>query len=168
MSRTISSGAVTFVGLPAVVLTLDQTTKTLALRHLSPGIPAPVIDGLVALTLGFNPGLAFGLLAGLGEGWRWVVSALSIVALIVLVRVAHRITATTDLAPRIATGLVFGGALGNLLDRARRGAVVDFIDLHWREYHWPAFNGADSAITIGVLLLALTLVRDEGRHRATR
>lgn len=164
--QALSSRPLTLVLLPAAVLTVDQVGKTLALRHLLPGVPIHLIDGLVALRLGFNPGLAFGLLAGLDDAWRWVVSLLSIAALMVVARIAFRITAATGAAPRIAVGLVFGGALGNVVDRARHGAVVDFIDLHWRGYHWPAFNAADSAITVGVLLLASTLMKDESRSRA--
>ena len=61
----------------------------------------------------------------------------------------------------MAIGLIFGGAVGNLIDRARFGAVVDFIDVSYRDYHWPAFNVADSGITIGVVLLALRLVARE-------
>jgi signal peptidase II len=63
-------------------------------------------------------------------------------------------------AGQFAIGLIFGGAVGNLVDRARFGAVVDFVDLHWRGWHWPAFNVADSAITVGVALLALRLLND--------
>jgi signal peptidase II len=65
-----------------------------------------------------------------------------------------------DSIGKVAIGLIFGGAVGNLIDRARFGAVVDFVDVHWRGWHWPAFNVADSAITIGVALLALRLIAD--------
>jgi signal peptidase II len=65
-------------------------------------------------------------------------------------------------------GLVFGGSIGNLIDRARHGAVVDFIDVYWRDFHWPAFNVADSAITVGVMLLALTLMRNEAHSAAAQ
>jgi signal peptidase II len=89
-----------------------------------------------------------------------MVAVLSIGALLVLARVAVGVLAqgraVTDLA---AIGMIFGGAVGNLVDRARFGAVVDFVDVHVRGWHWPAFNVADSSITIGVALLALRLVR---------
>ena len=85
------------------------------------------------------------------------VAALSVAALILLVSVAWRIVPQGGRLGRVALGLVFGGAAGNLLDRWRLGAVVDFLDVHWRQYHWPAFNVADSAITIGVVLLAAEL-----------
>ncbi|PYO52553.1 MAG: signal peptidase II, partial [Candidatus Rokuibacteriota bacterium] len=107
-----------------------------------------------------NPGLAFGLLGTIPPAWRWVVAALSIVALLVLARVALRVLPTGGVTGVIAVGLIFGGAVGNLIDRARFGAVVDFVDVHWRTWHWPAFNVADSAISVGVALLALRLLRE--------
>src|SRR5512145_2018363 len=144
----------------AVVVALDQVTKVIVLRHLAPGVSISIIDGLLALTLVLNPGLAFGLLAGLPLAWRWVVVALSLGALIVLARVAMRILTPGGALDRLAVGLVFGGAVGNLIDRARFGAVVDFVDVHYRGWHWPAFNVADSAITVGVALLALRLMTE--------
>jgi signal peptidase II len=146
------------LGIAGVVVVLDQLVKVIVLQRLSPGVMVPLIDGLLALTLTLNPGLAFGLLAGLPEAWRWVVAALSLVALLVLARVSMRVLTPGTVADRTAIGLIFGGAVGNLIDRARFGAVVDFIDVHYRGWHWPAFNVADSAITIGVALLALRLV----------
>jgi len=143
-----------------VVVVLDQLTKLVVLDRLAPGAPVTVVPGLVALTLVMNPGLAFGLLAGVPPGWRWIVVPLSLLALLVLLRVALRILPTGGWRERSAIGLVFGGAVGNLIDRARFGAVVDFVDVHFRGYHWPAFNVADSAITIGVAMLALAVLAD--------
>ena len=148
--------AVLLIG--ASVVVLDQLTKAVALAHLSPGVPLDVVEGLASLTLVRNPGLAFGLLGGLPAAWRWVVVVLSLAALVVLARVALRTLAQGTRLDLTAVGLIFGGAIGNLLDRARFGAVVDFVDLHFRGYHWPAFNAADSAISIGVVLLALRLL----------
>jgi signal peptidase II len=142
----------------AVVVALDQATKAMVLGQLAPGVPIPLIDGLLSLTLVLNPGLAFGLLAGLPLAWRWIVVALSLGALVMLARVAMRILTPGSALDRSAVGLVFGGAVGNLIDRARFGAVVDFVDVHYRGWHWPAFNAADSAITVGVALLALRLL----------
>jgi signal peptidase II len=147
------------VAVAAVIVVVDQITKMIALRVLAPGDPIRIVDGLVSLTLVMNPGLAFGLLGGLPAAWRWVVALLSVAALLVLARVALGVLAegggTFDTA---AIGLIFGGAVGNLIDRARLGAVIDFVDLHFRGYHWPAFNVADASITIGVALLALRLI----------
>ena len=150
------------------VVVLDQITKAIALGQLAPGVPIHVIDGFLALTLVMNAGLAFGLLGGLPAAWRWVVAALSVVALVILARVAVRVLADGGWPARLAVALIFGGAVGNLIDRARLGAVIDFVDVHYRAYHWPAFNVADSAITVGVALLALRLVWNrpatESRH----
>jgi signal peptidase II len=148
--------------LGAAVLVADQVTKHFALAHLPLGVPLHLIEGWLSLTLVMNPGLAFGLLGGLPPAWRWAVAALSVAALAVLARVALRILPTGGRTGRVAIGLIVGGAVGNLIDRARFGAVVDFVDVHWRGYHWPAFNVADSAITVGVVLLAFRLLTDRG------
>jgi signal peptidase II len=143
--------------LAVAVIVVDQITKAIALAHLAPGVPVD-LTGWLSLTLVMNPGLAFGLLASVPQSGRWVVGVLSLVALIVLARVALRVLPTDGWPGQVAIGLIFGGAVGNLIDRVRWGAVVDFVDAHWRGYHWPAFNVADSAITVGVALLALRLV----------
>jgi signal peptidase II len=140
------------------VLLLDQLTKYWALQRLPPGLPVTVIDGLFSLTLVMNRGLAFGMLATTSPGWRWVVALLSIGALGVLAVVGLRMLPGGGRLTPLALGLIFGGAVGNLLDRGRFGAVVDFLDFYWRGYHWPAFNAADSAITVGVSLLALRML----------
>ena len=146
--------------LAGAVVALDQVTKVIALDRLPLGVPIHLVDDLLSLTLVMNPGLAFGLLGTVPRGWRWVVAALSLVALAVLARVALRVLPAGGWVGRVAIGLIFGGAVGNLIDRARFGAVVDFVDVHWRGWHWPAFNVADSAITVGVALLALRLITD--------
>lgn len=145
------------VVIAGTIVALDQITKAVVLEHLPPGVAIHVIDGFLSLTLVMNTGLAFGLLGGLPAAWRWVVALLSIGALVVLARVAMRVVADGGWVPRLSVALIFGGAVGNLIDRARFGAVVDFVDVHARGYHWPAFNVADSAITIGVTLLAIHL-----------
>ena len=144
--------------LAGVVVVLDQITKLIALARLVPGAPVRVIDDLLALTLVLNPGLAFGLLASVPTEWRWIVALLSLVALVILVRVALRVLPRGGFADHGAIGLIFGGAIGNLIDRARFGAVIDFVDVHYRGWHWPAFNVADSAITVGVTVLAIRLL----------
>ena len=146
--------------LAGVVVVLDQITKLIALGRLEPGAPIRVIDGFLALTLVLNPGLAFGLLGSVPARWRWVAVLLSVVALVILVRVAVRVLPRGGWLDHGAIGLIFGGAVGNLIDRARFGAVVDFVDVSYRGWHWPAFNVADSAITVGVALLAVRLLVD--------
>lgn len=150
------------VAIAAGVVVLDQVTKALVLDRLVPGVPVSVIDGVVSLTLVMNTGLAFGLLGGLPAGWRWLVVVLSAGALLGLARVALRMLATGEWLDRAAIGLIFGGAVGNLIDRARFGAVVDFVDVYYGTWHWWAFNVADSAISIGVVLLAARLLARPG------
>jgi signal peptidase II len=141
-----------------IVLVLDQVVKWLALTRLPPGAPVSVIDGYFSLTLVMNPGLAFGMLGTVPTGWRWVVALLSVIAVGVLATLAKRLLPGGGKLPAIAIGMVFGGAAGNLIDRARFGAVVDFLDFYWQGWHWPAFNVADSAISVGVALLALHML----------
>lgn len=141
-----------------LILVADQVTKWMALRYLLQGIPVDVVPGFFSFTLVMNPGLAFGMLASTPTAWRWVVSLLSIGALGMLAVLAARLLPTGGRPTALALGMIFGGAAGNLLDRARFGAVIDFLDFYWRGYHWPAFNIADSAISVGVTLLALLML----------
>ena len=140
------------------VLILDQLTKFLAVNRLVPGVPVSVVDGFFSLTLVMNPGLAFGMLSSMPTAWRWVVALLSMAALAALTVVGARLLPSGGWLTRLALGLIFGGAVGNLIDRGRFGAVMDFLDFYWRGYHWPAFNVADSAISVGVALLALRIL----------
>ncbi len=149
----------TAAGLTALaVLVLDQLTKLWALRDLIPGRPVPIIEGFFSLTLVMNPGLAFGMLSSTPTGWRWLVALLSIAALTVLAVVGLRMLPGGGRLTPLALGLIFGGAVGNLIDRGRFGAVVDFLDFFWRGSHWPPFTVADSATSDGVALLALRLL----------
>jgi signal peptidase II len=147
-------------GLAALVVGLDQATKLLVLARFFLGETLPV-TGFFNLVLVFNSGAAFSFLASAGgwQKWFFVALALAISAwLVVMIR--HH--AMERLLPA-ALALVLGGALGNVIDRLRFGAVVDFLDFHLAGWHWPAFNVADSAITIGVaLLLWQQLTHKEG------
>ena len=149
---------------------LDQLTKTLGARaRWAPSSPVVVVPDFFHLAAGDEPGRG---LRHPGRAcrprWRWIVSALLAGG-----AGAARLPRHPDHAPAgaawraLAIGLVFGGAAGNLLDRWRLGAVVDFVDVFWRDWHWPAFNVADSAITVGVALLAAELAfgRDDSRER---
>jgi signal peptidase II len=149
----------------ALVLVLDQLTKVAALARLVPGMPVDVVEGFFSLTLVMNPGLAFGMLSTTPTAWRWVVALLSMGALAVLGVVGARMLPAGGWVTKLALGLIFGGAVGNLIDRARFGAVVDFLDFYWRSYHWPAFNVADSAISVGVALLALRILVPDPKSR---
>jgi signal peptidase II len=104
------------------------------------------------LVMVWNRGVSFGLFSDGGQGHRLVLTAISVVIVGVLFYWLQR---TSDRLPAIAYGLIIGGAVGNIYDRFSYGAVADFFDVHMGQYHWPAFNIADSAITIGVGLILL-------------
>ena len=154
------------LGLATTVFVADQLTKTWALARLDAAHPVVVIPGFFHLVLVMNTGVAFGIFAGIPPGWRWIVTLFSLTALVLLGSLALRILPRGSVLARVAIGLVFGGAAGNLLYRWLFGAVVDFIDVFWRTYHWPAFNVADSAITVGVCMLAAELAL--GSHDVPR
>src|SRR5207244_780429 len=120
------------VVLAAVVVALDQITKLVGLGRLAPGVPIVVIDGFLSLTLVLNPGLAFGLLASVPAEWRWVVALLSVGALVILVQVALRVLPRGRWPDHGAIGLLFGGAVGTLIDRARLGALVASVAAYYR------------------------------------
>jgi len=141
-----------------IIVILDQLVKWIALHALPRGASVTVIDGFFSLTLVMNPGLAFGMLGSVPPGWRWVVALLSVAAVGVLATIATRLLPEGGKVAAVSIGMIFGGAAGNLIDRARFGAVVDFLDFYWRGWHWPAFNVADSAISVGVALLAFRML----------
>jgi len=144
--------ALVWLLLSVLVIALDQLTKHVAIAELQPYQPHAVIPGLLNWTLAFNPGAAFSFLAG-EDGWqRWLFTALAIVVSGVLARwLAH--TPRREWRTTLPLALVIGGALGNLIDRVRAGHVTDFIQVYYRDWAFPSFNVADSAISVGAVLL---------------
>ena len=148
---------------------LDQLTKALVVRSIGLHEYVPLVDGLLSLSHVRNRGAAFGILSDWDLPYQSVLLAvLSLAALgrdrRLLLAAARRRRAL----PRVALALVLGGAVGNLIDRARLGYVVDFVHVYWREHQWPDFNVADSAITIGVTLLVLDILRSPGPRAGGR
>ena len=143
-----------------LVIALDQGTKQLAVAMLDLHVPVPVLPFL-DFTLIHNPGAAFSLLSSAGGWQRWLFAGLSVIISVFIIHWLRGIPRGRFLLP-LALTLVLGGALGNLWDRLVLGAVVDFIDLHYRGWHWPTFNVADSAISVGAFLLFVTLMRPDG------
>ncbi|WP_440997273.1 signal peptidase II [Arhodomonas sp. SL1] len=137
----------------ALVLLADQATKAWAVATLTAYRPEPVLLFL-NWTLSYNPGAAFSLLADHGGWQRWLFTGLALAVSAYLIWWLRRVLPGERLVAG-ALGLILGGALGNVIDRLRLGHVVDFIDLHAGGWHWPAFNIADSAITLGVAALIL-------------
>ena len=142
----------------ALVLVLDWWTKSLASSLLDYGVPR-VITPLFNLTLLHNRGAAFSLLSEAGGWQHWLLGGIALAVSVAIVVALRRLPHT---APWQGFGLalVLGGAVGNLGDRLRLGYVVDFIQVHYRDFYWPAFNIADSAITVGAALLILDALRN--------
>ena len=139
--------------LAGLVVLLDQASKAWVLESFRLYESRPVLEGWFHLTYVRNPGAAFGLFAGSSAAFR-VPFFLGVtgIALGVIAVIAWRLPKGRPLL-FAALALVFGGAVGNLIDRVRWGEVVDFFDVFWRTHHWPAFNIADSAISVGMTLL---------------
>jgi signal peptidase II len=145
-----SQGWARWLGLSAAVVVVDLATKAWVSSALANGDVVRVAP-FFNVILTHNTGAAFSFLAGAGGWQRWfftIVAILISIALVVMLRRPHR-----DWLVPLALALVLGGALGNLWDRLTLGYVVDFIQVHASGYYWPAFNVADSAITVGVALL---------------
>lgn len=156
----------TLAAVTLVVGALDQWTKYLVLKSFHLYESVPVIDGLFNLTYVRNKGAAFGILAD--SDWRrpfFIV--VTLVACAFILGYLHRLDRERRLA-HLSLSLIFAGALGNLIDRVRFGEVIDFLDVYWRQYHWPAFNIADSAITVGVGLLLLDMWRHDRQGKEER
>ena len=138
--------------LAIVVIILDQITKWVALSGLNLGENPITVTSFFNLVLVWNRGVSFGMFNNAGAYGPMILSGIAIAVVLGLVywlrQAENRLTV-------IALGLVIGGALGNVIDRFRFGAVVDFLDLHIAGYHWPAFNVADAAICVGAVLLLL-------------
>ena len=148
MTRTM------LIFLIAVTVLADQLTKAAALSLLSQGTAVPVLPSF-NLTLGFNEGASFGMMGGFMAGKPLLMAALTGALTLAFAVIAFRAQHALE---RAGFALVVGGALGNIIDRVRQGAVTDFLDLYWRDWHWPTFNVADIAITLGaVLILAASL-----------
>jgi signal peptidase II len=138
----------------AIVL-LDQLTKELVRDHFTAlGDIVPVIPGFFNLTFVTNTGAAWGIFGGQNH-WLSIFSVVMLVVMVIFRR--HFLNDTWD--HKLALGLMIGGIVGNLLDRVRLGYVTDFVHVYWRQHQWPDFNVADSAISIGIVLLLLDAVR---------
>jgi len=141
-----------WLGLAAVVVLLDQLAKLTVERLFDYGDVHPV-TGFFNLVLTYNRGAAFSFLAG-ASGWqKQFLTAIAIVASLIILFLLARHGAQKLFS--LALALILGGAVGNVIDRIAYGHVIDFLDFHWRGWHWPAFNVADSAIVCGAGLLIL-------------
>jgi signal peptidase II len=137
--------------LVGLIIALDQVSKWIVLSSLRPG-DSVYVAPFFNWVLTFNSGAAFSFLSDAGGWQRWFFTALALGVSVWIVSMLRRHTGEFRLS--LALTLILGGALGNVIDRIRLGAVVDFIQWHAAGYAWPAFNVADSAITVGAVLLA--------------
>ncbi|MEN8190414.1 MAG: signal peptidase II [Thermodesulfobacteriota bacterium] len=148
------------------VVGLDQLTKKWVVDSFALYESREIFPGFFNLTYLTNKGAAFGFLAGVDSAWRhWFFIVVATVALVVLTYAWFRLRHIHRLYP-VALALIGGGAVGNLIDRVRLGSVVDFLDVYVGTYHWPAFNVADSAITIGVGVFILANLLEEKDRKA--
>jgi len=158
MNQTSSqaSSSKWYVLLAFGVLIADQITKWWAQMSLPMAQPIKVTDFLNWFLI-YNPGAAFSFLSQAGGWQRWFFTVIGIVAAIVIIWLLQK--NTHDRPFCLALSLILGGAIGNVIDRLLYGAVVDFIDVHYDGWHWPAFNVADSAISIGATLIVINEIR---------
>ncbi|MBX9613443.1 MAG: signal peptidase II [Burkholderiales bacterium] len=152
MARSSSGRMLPWLALALVILIADQLTKTLILGHYRLG-DSTVVTGFFNIVRAHNPGAAFSFLAG-ASGWqRWFFTAIGVVATLVILWMLKAHAGQKLFS--FALACILGGAVGNVVDRLMHGYVVDFLDFHWAGWHFPAFNIADSGITIGAACLIL-------------
>jgi len=143
--------AIGWLMMSVLIIVLDLWTKSVATESLTLYRPVE-LNSWLNMTLAHNYGAAFSFLSDAGGWQRWLFTGLASIVTIVLIVWLLRLSADEKLTGA-ALGLIIGGAVGNLIDRINNGYVVDFIDVYYNDWHWPAFNVADSAITCGVILL---------------
>ena len=149
-------GQLVWLWLSAVVIVLDQITKHMIVDRFSLYERLDVFPHF-NLTLAYNSGAAFSFLADAGGWQRWFFTAIAVGASVMILIWLARLTRAETLQG-VALSLILGGALGNFYDRLVLGHVVDFLDFYWGDYHFPAFNIADTAITIGAGLILLDML----------
>ncbi len=150
-----------FYLLAAVVLLLDHVTKWLVHTQLDPSRSIELIPGYLRLSYVSNTGVAFGLFRDLQSPWKpYIFAAMAVAAVVFILVYNARVPAGRTLL-QLALAVVMGGILGNFIDRIRHGFVVDFIEFHINDaFHWPTFNVADSAITVGIAMLLIDTVKN--------
>ncbi len=147
------------------VLALDRWTKFLIQSRFDLHDSVSVIDGFFNITYVRNTGVAFGIFSSISSPAKAILlSAFAALAAIMVIVYSLK-TPLRDRLLHVALALILGGALGNLYDRLAYGYVIDFLELYVRSYSWPSFNVADSAISIGVILLAIEIMRNEAPSR---
>lgn len=164
LQATAKSGIMLkWLWLSLLVIVLDQLSKYVVSNFLRLYETVAVLP-FFSITLLHNPGAAFSFLAGAGGWQRWLFTLIALVVSIAIIVWLERLPAA-DKWQAAALSLILGGALGNVMDRLRLGYVVDFLDFYYQQWHWPPFNVADSAITVGVAILLMTTLRGDKHPR---
>ena len=148
-----------FIGIALIVVLIDQVSKSLALSQLAPHQIISVIPGFFNIVLVKNRGMAFGILNQTKPGFAYIFLLATTTAAIGVIIFFFFWAKRNHMWLTIGLSLILGGALGNLIDRIQLGYVVDFLDFFLTDYHWPAFNMADSAVTAGTLWLLFNVIR---------
>lgn len=152
-----------FYSIALTIIVLDQISKFTVQQTLDLGQIIPIVPSFFNFTYVLNPGAAFGFLSSASAAFRgpfFITVSVLAVLFILYYRSHHR---GMGLLPSLGLACILGGALGNLVDRLRLGMVVDFLDFYYGSYHWPAFNLADSAITVGVALMVFEILTERGK-----
>ena len=152
-----------------VILLVDYLTKWMVRVRLDPIQSVEIIPGYLRLSYWQNSGVAFGLFDAVASVWKpYILAALAVVAVVVIVVYGEHMPPERKLL-RASLAIIIGGILGNFVDRIVRGYVIDFIDFHiYDTFHWPTFNVADSAITIGIALLLIDTVKNPAVNPAVK
>jgi len=160
-SRGFPLRGLLFLGVAVLVVVLDQMTKRMAEDRLRGERSVPIVDDILRLTYVQNRGAAFGLLQD--QTTFFVLVGILVIGVIAM---SYRYLPRSGFLLHLALGLMLGGAIGNLIDRVRQGYVVDFVDFGYRANWWPVFNVADSAIVIGVALMALNALSPSSEQQS--
>src|SRR5215470_11975117 len=159
-------GRLPYLLLVAVTLVADRWTKAWIQNRFDINESATVIDGFFNITYVRNTGVAFGIFSSISSPAKsLLLSIFTACAAVIVIMYSVRSPVRNRLL-QIALSLILGGALGNLFDRLAYGYVVDFLEFYIGSYHWPSFNIADSAISVGVALLAIEIIRSEAPNRS--
>lgn len=146
-----------------LVIGIDQATKLFVNKVMDLHSSITVVQNFFNITYMRNKGAAFSFLSNFNYRIPFFI-LVSLVAVVVIISVIYKLRPDQKFAA-LSLSLILSGALGNLIDRVRLGEVIDFLDAHWYEHHWPAFNVADSAICVGVFLLAIDMFLEERRQK---
>lgn len=154
-----------FASISTIGIIIDQITKVYIDRSMQLFDSITIIENFFHITYVRNKGAAFSFLSN--ASWRlpFFITVSMIAALVILI--AFRKLRDDQRLAQVSLAMIFSGAVGNLIDRIRLGEVIDFLDAHWYRHHWPAFNVADSLICVGVFLLAIDMLLEEKRLKAS-